>query len=709
MTKELSRLRWFAAGLLVLFTACSDSGRSGAAKDPDAGVDAAADLDSAGIDVGGSLQEAGVAMDSRMVTVTLNESTFVFETPDQKHTFTATVTGAATTTVTWSSSNTYIATVDATGVVTSVSGGEAVITATSTVDTTKTAAARISVSEPNRPRATSYLDAKTITAGPIGIIMCGDSLMRTYAANASDQTGWGQVLDQFLSADAAVDNTLSNGGRSSRSFYNEVGRWDLVKTRLAAAKSAGKPTFVFIMFGHNDQKKTTDTDGALYLTFASQNPNGTVAGTFYDYLERYVVEVRALGGIPVLFTPFVRQYLAGSPQTLAPAGQHNITAPYTGETTARGDYPAAMKAVAAKHDVPMVDITTWSKALVEARAAAGTLAYLYISGDQTHVRNLGALLMAQEAVRALNAQGILVGYAKAPSARVMLDAGTLGFGGLYAGNTIDKSFRISPFGDATGTITLTAPAGYSLSTDGTTFASQAAIPCDASYSGSMVNVRFAPTDATAYNGDLMVAHTSIVPDYGNTVANAKAGAISLTGNGKAAVAGGAPAAATWAMFSGTTITLAATTDGPISANQATITGLVNKNVLNGGARFDSPDGTWPAESARNPNRHIEFSVPITTGTFTLDSVSVGGGSGGGSNMRWDIVYSLTPDFTMPTALETAISGAKDTLVTSNYPSLGVAISAGQTLYLRLYPYNTTAAASGKSIMVANVVVSGITG
>jgi hypothetical protein len=45
---------------------------------------------------------------------------------------------------------------------------------------------------------------------------------------------------------------------------------------------------------------------------------------------------------------------------------------------------------------------------------------------------------------------------------------------------------------------------------------------------------------------------------------------------------------------------------------------------------------------------------------------------------------------------------------SNYPSLGVAISAGQTLYLRLYPYNTTAAASGKSIMVANVVVSGVT-
>ena len=65
------------------------------------------------------------------------------------------------------------------------------------------------------------------------------------------------------------------------------------------------------MFGHNDQKKTTDTDGPLYLTFAAHNQNGTVAGTYYDYLERYIVETRDLGGIPVLFTPFVREYLAG--------------------------------------------------------------------------------------------------------------------------------------------------------------------------------------------------------------------------------------------------------------------------------------------------------------------------------------------------------------------------------------------------------------
>src|SRR4029077_20529008 len=132
-------------------------------------------------------------------------------------------------------------------------------------------------------------------------------------------------------------------------------------------------TFVFIQFGHNDEKKTTDTDGPDFLTFASHNQNGTVAGTYYDYLERYIGETRELGGIPILFTPFVRENVQGSPPQVTATAQHNITAAYPGEITARRDYPAAMRAVAAKHAVPLVDLTAWSKAMVEERAVASTL------------------------------------------------------------------------------------------------------------------------------------------------------------------------------------------------------------------------------------------------------------------------------------------------------------------------------------------------
>ncbi len=658
----------------------------------------------AGCPLGPNPAETDTDGEETEIAVTLDKSLLTFATPDSSQTLSATVSGSETTTVTWSSSDTYIATVNAAGVVTSVSGGAATITAASTADSSKTAACQVTVGEPARTIAASYIDAATIDSGAISIIMCGDSLMRTYAANSADQCGWGQVLDLFLTEDAAVNNTLANGGRSSRSFYNEAGRWDQVKAILAA-QAAATPTFVFIQFGHNDQKKTTDTNGADYLTFARTNQNGTVAGTYYDYLERYIVEARELGGIPILFTPFVREYLVGGAVTLT--GEHNITAPYSGETSARGDYPAAMKEIAAKHDVPVVDLTAWSKTMVEANSASGTLGSIYISSDQTHTRTLGSLLMAREAIRALNAMGILTNYAESPAARVMLDSSTLSFGGIYTGNSLDKTFMISAFGDVSGTITITPPPGYTVSTDGAAFDSTAAISCDASYTGSRIFVRFAPTDTIAYNGDLTVAHTSIIPDYGNTAANATAGNITLTGNGKVPIIG-APAAAAWAMFSGTTIVLDAAIEGAISANTATLTGLRNKDVKNGAARFDSLDGSWPAESARNEGRYAQFTVPVTSGVFTLDTVSVDAGTGGGSNMKWEIVYSLASDFSSPTVLGgTPEAVVKDTLVTCSYPSIGINVSAGQTLYLRVYPYYTSAA-TGKSLMLANVVISGVT-
>jgi hypothetical protein len=71
------------------------------------------------------------------------------------------------------------------------------------------------------------------------------------------------------------------------------------------------------------------------------------------------------------------------------------------------------------------------------------------------------------------------------------------------------------------------------------------------------------------------------------------------------------------------------------------------------------------------------------------------------------VYSLTPDFVAPTAVGTSLFGVKDTVTTNSYPSLGVPVAAGQTLYLRVYPYNTGVATSGKTFMLANVNISGV--
>jgi hypothetical protein len=161
------------------------------------------------------------------------------------------------------------------------------------------------------------------------------------------------------------------------------------------------------------------------------------------------------------------------------------------------------------------------------------------------------------------------------------------------------------------------------------------------------------------------------------------------------------------MFSGTTIMKDPTIDGAITATAATLAALKDRDVKNGAARFDTLDGSWPGEGVRDDGRYVELAIPVTTGTFTLGSISVGGGSGGGGNMHWDIVYSLASDFSSPTVLGADLNGVKDALTTNTYPGIGVNVSAGQTLRLRVYPYYTTAS-TGKFFMLANVVISGVT-
>ena len=170
--------------------------------------------------------------------------------------------------------------------------------------------------------------------------------------------------------------------------------------------------------------------------------------------------------------------------------------------------------------------------MVEAHAASSTLPYVYISGDQTHVRTWARCSWPRRRPARSPRKASSTSYAKPPAPRLMLDSSNLAFGGIFAGNTLDKSFMVSAYKDATGTITITAPAGYTVSTNGADFGPAATITADASFVGSVVTVRFAPTDSVAYNGDLTVAHSSLTPDYGNTVPNATAGTISLTGNGK---------------------------------------------------------------------------------------------------------------------------------------------------------------------------------
>lgn len=128
------------------------------------------------------------------------------------------------------------------------------------------------------------------------IFIIGDSTAANKdISNDKQERGWGMVLQGFFSEEIRVENHAKNG-RSSKSFISE-GRWDKVLERI-------KPgDYVFIQFGHNDEKP--------------QPERHTDPGTTFDAnLKMFVTQTRAKGGIPVLFTPVVRRnfYLAPEKQ-----------------------------------------------------------------------------------------------------------------------------------------------------------------------------------------------------------------------------------------------------------------------------------------------------------------------------------------------------------------------------------------------------------
>lgn len=121
----------------------------------------------------------------------------------------------------------------------------------------------------------------------VTVFMIGDSTMANKdLTGGNPERGWGMVLPRYFTEEVRIDNHAVNG-RSSKSFIDE-GRWDKVINRVK------KGDYVFIQFGHNDEKPKPDR-------------HTEPGGTFDANLRRFVNETRAKGGIPVLFNSIVRR------------------------------------------------------------------------------------------------------------------------------------------------------------------------------------------------------------------------------------------------------------------------------------------------------------------------------------------------------------------------------------------------------------------
>lgn len=165
---------------------------------------------------------------------------------------------------------------------------------------------------------------KTIT-----IYLAGDSTVSAYSGSYRPRAGWGQMLAESFDQDVIVKNEALRG-RSSKSFIQE-GRLNRILKKIE------KGDYLFIQFGHNDEKINYP---ALYTEPST---------TYKSYLKQYIDGARKKNAIPVLITPVERRSFSKDGIALDTHGQ----------------YPAVMKELADEENVPVIDLTAKSKGLYQ--------------------------------------------------------------------------------------------------------------------------------------------------------------------------------------------------------------------------------------------------------------------------------------------------------------------------------------------------------
>lgn len=238
----------------------------------------------------------------------------------------------------------------------------------------------------------------------VRILTIGDSTMANYDeekySGDNEMRGWGQMFGSYLKNNVTLDNAAKNG-RSSKSFYFEL--WQDLRDSL-------KPgDYVFIQFGHNDEKADGQDTDENDIT-----QRGTAAwGQYQKYLTKYIEEARTRGATPILFTPIVRRYFEDN-NRITEKGQHNLAEFAAGDNSIM-NYPLAMKALAKELSVPLIDATLLTKILVESYGSEKSKETIYCNKDNTHLRENGAKLIAQLMAEGLLSQLILTDYIFVPA------------------------------------------------------------------------------------------------------------------------------------------------------------------------------------------------------------------------------------------------------------------------------------------------------
>lgn len=199
------------------------------------------------------------------------------------------------------------------------------------------------------------------------IFYCGDSTVVDQAEEP--WASWGQIIPSFFDSKIAVSNHAESGQKTSSFFSSK---------RYEKVLSMAKPgDYVFVEFGHNDEKD-----------------KGPGAGAYYNYahnLKIFIDRARKQGLNVVFLTPTARRNFDNNGKII----------------NTHGDYPTVMKDVAERENVPLIDLTDLTTTLYETLGVEGSKKALvhYPAGtfkgqdkelaDNTHFNTYGATQVAK--------------------------------------------------------------------------------------------------------------------------------------------------------------------------------------------------------------------------------------------------------------------------------------------------------------------------
>lgn len=357
-----------------------------------------------------------------------------------------------------------------------------------------------------------------------------------------------------------------------------------------------------------------------------------------------------------------------------------------------------MKAVATKYNVPVIDLTADTKAIVESYGANQAADTLYVASDNTHPQIMFAALIAKHAaddMKAISSLSALTSHIIA-APTILSNGYPLAFGPVNVGANSVKYVAVAAFDEtpASGTLTVTAPTDFQVSTDQSTWSQSV----DVSYTGGGVTqvlyARFAPTQAQAYTGNITVT------SGGSTVAT-----VALSGTGVA----GATDSAAW--FTAGTDTTAAVT-GHLTATAATPSNLTSPTTTDAVAWTVNSASVTPVRyivdtwTAHDATKYVEFSITPTV-ALNITNIATYIASYGGSNLRADLEYSLNSDFSGSVRLNSADMTTTKEILTQFKYSVSVAVNAGQTLYVRIFPWQKSSTTATKGIAIYDMTVGGV--